>query len=140
MYVSIYYVAHIYLHIHAVIHTYLVQHSYIEYIYIYSIYIGTYVRTKFIYIYICTEVRTHIYICTYVQGFIQNSSDWYRYLYSKCGRAKHRKMVGLACQVSQYAKSYVAGWTGQFLHAFICEAYDFYSSSPVYFGNTLLCT
>jgi hypothetical protein len=46
-----------------------------------------------------------------IRGYIQNILDWCRHLYSSCGSAKHRYMVGLPCLVSQCAKLHVAGWT-----------------------------
>jgi hypothetical protein len=46
-----------------------------------------------------------------VRGYIQNIPDWCRYVYSSCGGAKHRQMVGLPCLVSQLATLHVAGWT-----------------------------
>jgi hypothetical protein len=42
---------------------------------------------------------------------IQNIPDWCRHLYSSCGSAKHRWMVGLPCLVNQCAKLHVAEWT-----------------------------
>jgi hypothetical protein len=60
---------------------------------------------------------------------IQNISDWCRHLYSRCGSAKQRSMVGLPCLVSHCAK---LGGRGQFSHAFSGEVYDFYSASPEY--------
>jgi transposase len=52
----------------------------------------------------------HLLFCS-LQGAIQNFPDWCRHLYSNCGSANNRWMVGLPCLVSQCAKLHVAGWT-----------------------------
>jgi hypothetical protein len=57
--------------------------------------------------------HTAIRLCCllqYVRGGIQNIPDLCRHLYSSCGSAKHRYMVGLPCLVSQCAKLHLAGW------------------------------
>jgi hypothetical protein len=46
----------------------------------------------------------------HVRRYIQNIPDWCRHLYSSCGSAKHRYMLGLPCLVSQRAKLHVARW------------------------------
>jgi hypothetical protein len=45
-----------------------------------------------------------------IRGVIQNIPDWCRHLYSSCGSANHRYMIGLPCIVSQCAKLYLVGW------------------------------
>ena len=42
-----------------------------------------------------------------LHGLIQNFPDWCRHLYSSCGSAKHRYMVGLPCLASQRVKFHV---------------------------------
>jgi hypothetical protein len=51
----------------------------------------------------------HQEVCI-VRGGIQNIPNSCHHLYSSCGSAKHRWMVGLPCIVSQCAKLHVAGW------------------------------
>jgi hypothetical protein len=46
-----------------------------------------------------------------IRGRILNIPYWCRHLYSSCGSAKHRYMVGLPCLVSQCVTLHVAGWT-----------------------------
>jgi hypothetical protein len=46
-----------------------------------------------------------------IRGYIQNIPDWCCHLYSSCGSAKHRQVLGLLCLMCQCAKLHVAGWT-----------------------------
>jgi hypothetical protein len=75
-------------------------------------------------------------LCWDIRGGIQNIPDWCRHLYSSCGSAKHRWMVGLPCLVSQCAKLHVAGW--KWAVSIRDYFYDFYSAIPEYFGYTLV--
>jgi hypothetical protein len=49
------------------------------------------------------------YYCA-LRGCIENIPDLCRHLYSSCGSAKHRYMVGLPCLVNHCAKLQLAGW------------------------------
>jgi hypothetical protein len=73
-----------------------------------------------------------------VQGAIQNIPDWCLHLYSSCGSAKRRYVVGLSSLVSQCAKLHVGGWTWAVFTRVYLEFYDFYSVSPEKFGSTHL--
>jgi hypothetical protein len=70
----------------------------------------------------------------------QNIRDWCRHLYSSYGSAEQRYIVGLVYLVSQCAICTQLAGRGKFSHPFNGEAYDFYSASAEYYGNTLIDT
>jgi hypothetical protein len=54
---------------------------------------------------------SHLRVTTEYTTNVKNIPDWCRHLYSSCGSAKHRYMVGLLYLISQCAKLHVTGWT-----------------------------